>query len=191
MSATRLLVLGAIVQRGTAHGYRIRKDLDSWGAQLWGRIGQGSIYHALRRLEADGMIVADSPGEASGPARTRFSPTPEGSEHFRDLLERTLRSDEQDMASTMAGIGFMTTLPRARVITLLRERLAAQHRRRARVMDEHARHPGADWEHHIEAIRFWEQSADAAIAWTEGVVARLEAGEHAMADDEERPLLAD
>jgi DNA-binding PadR family transcriptional regulator len=49
MSATRLLVLGAVRQRGRAHGYQVRNDLEYWGAHEWSSAKPGSIYHALNR----------------------------------------------------------------------------------------------------------------------------------------------
>lgn len=184
MSATRLLVLGAIIERGSAHGYQVRKDLESWSADLWGNLGQGSVYHALRRLHADGLIVADDVAPStSGPARTEHSPTAAGREAFVSLLEEALTADGRDMAETMAGIGFLPALTRSRAVELLHRRIDAYRARRARVVSEYERHRDEDWAHHIEAIRFWAQSADEAIAWAEGLIARLEAGEYTMADD--------
>ncbi|WP_114853342.1 PadR family transcriptional regulator [Brachybacterium sp. YJGR34] len=184
MSATKLLILGAIIERGTAHGYQIRKDLESWSADLWGNLGQGSVYHALRRLQADALIVtADPVPGASGPTRTEYSPTPAGRAAFVELLEQALSADGRDMAETMAGIGFLPVLTRARAVELLHRRIEAYRARRSRVVGEYERHPEEDWAHHIEAIRFWAQSADEAIAWTQGLIGRLEAGAYVMADD--------
>ncbi len=185
MSATRLLILGAIVERGTAHGYQVRKDLESWQVDLWGNIGQGSVYHALRRLSDDGLIDKVESSEGSeGPARTEYAVTNAGREAFVTLLERALSSDGRDIAETMAGIGFITTLTRARAVELLRLRIEAFRTRRARVVVEYERHPNEDWGHHVEAIQFWAHSADSAIEWTEGLIARLEGGAYTMADDQ-------
>lgn len=183
MSATRLLVLGALIERGRAHGYQIRKDLESWQVDLWGNIGQGSVYHGLRQLEGEGLITRVRSERAAGPTRVRYRPTSAGRKAFVALLENALSADGRDLAETMAGIGFMTKLTRARVIELLRLRIEAFRARRARVVDEHERHPDEDWAHHIEAIRFWAHSADSAIEWSEGLIARLEAGQYTMADD--------
>ena len=183
MSATRLLVLGAIIERGTAHGYQVRKDLESWQVDLWGNIGQGSVYHALRRLSADGLIERADAGEGSeGPARVEYTATSAGRDAFVTLLERALCSDGREIAETMAGIGFITTLTRARAIELLRRRVEAFRARRARVVGKYEGHEDEDWGHHVEAIRLWADSADSEIEWTEGLIARLEAGAYAMAD---------
>lgn len=185
MSATRLLVLGAVIERGTAHGYQIRKDLESWSVDLWGNIGQGSVYHALRRLQSDRLIIAaDRARGGSGPARTEYSPTPAGREEFTALLAQAISADGRDTAETMAGIGFLPRLTRSRAIELLHQRVEAYRARRDRVVSEYERRPDEDWGHHVEAVRFWARSADEAIAWTQGLIGRLEAGEYEMADDQ-------
>lgn len=185
MSATRLLILGAIIERGSAHGYQVRKDLESWQVGLWGNIGQGSVYHALRRLAQDGLIDRMESGQgAEGPARVEYAVTSAGRAEFVTLLERALSSDGRDVSETMAGIGFITTLTRARAVELLRLRIEAFRTRRARVVREYELHPDEDWGHHVEAIQFWAHSADSAIEWTEGLIARLESGAYPMADDE-------
>ncbi|TDE09722.1 PadR family transcriptional regulator, partial [Jiangella asiatica] len=35
MSATKLLVLGIVHLSGGAHGYQVRSELQSWGAEIW------------------------------------------------------------------------------------------------------------------------------------------------------------
>lgn len=185
MSATRLLILGAIIERGSAHGYQVRKDLESWQVDLWGNIGQGSVYHALRRLADDGLIDRTDSGHGTeGPARVEFTVTSAGRAEFVTLLERALSSDGRDIAETMAGIGFITTLTRGRAVELLRLRIQTFRARRTRVVREYENHPDEDWGHHVEAIRFWAHSADSAISWTEDLIARLESGAYVMADDE-------
>ncbi|WP_275005448.1 PadR family transcriptional regulator [Promicromonospora iranensis] len=185
MSATRLLILGAIIERGSAHGYQVRKDLESWQVDLWGNIGQGSVYHALRRLAQDGLIDRTDSGQgAEGPARVEYAVTSAGHAEFVTLLERALSSDGRDVSETMAGIGFITTLTRARAVELLRLRIEAFRTRRTRVVREYELNPDEDWGHHVEAVQFWAHSADSAIEWTEGLIARLESGAYPMADDE-------
>lgn len=182
MSTTRLLILGAVLERGVAHGYQVRRDLESWQVGLWGNIRQGSIYHGLRSLHAQGLLVQVNAGE-DGPVKVEYRVTAAGRDAFDQLLEEALSSDGTDPAETIAGIGFMTTLPRARVLELLHRRVAAFRRRRESVVGEYEQHPDEDWGHHIEAIRLWAHSADSAIAWTRELITRLEEGAHEMADD--------
>ncbi|MEV1128400.1 PadR family transcriptional regulator [Agromyces sp. NPDC049794] len=183
MTATRLLILGAVRERGVAHGYQVRRDLQSWGAQLWGSIQQGSIYHGLRKLRDDGLLVETAAEAAGGPARTSYSVTEAGEVAFRDLLETALSSEEPDLAMTIAGIGFMTELTRERAIELLHARVDAYVEWRSRVVGEYERHSDEDWQHHAEAIKLWAYTADSALAWTNALIDRLEAGAYTMAGE--------
>ncbi|MFD6856149.1 PadR family transcriptional regulator [Rhodococcus sp. NPDC060090] len=184
MTATRLLLLGAVRGRTTAHGYQVMRDLESWSVDLWGSLKQGSVYHGLKRLRDQGLlreVASESP--AAGPARTAYSITEEGEKEFRALLEDALGSGE-DPAEIIAGIGLMTVLPRERVLNLLRLRLDALTVKRQRVVGEYERNPDADWQHHIEAIRYWAKTTDSSIEWTRELVERLERGEYTMAGEE-------
>jgi Transcriptional regulator PadR-like family len=101
VSAIRLLVLGAIRERGRAHGYQARSDLETWGAHDWSTAKPGSIYHALRQLTRQGLLHARqrAPSTAGGPPRVEYELT--------------------------AGVGFPNHLPRQEAIALLKQRLAA------------------------------------------------------------------
>ncbi|MXQ55014.1 helix-turn-helix transcriptional regulator [Shimazuella alba] len=125
MSAVRLLVLGAIVRRGIAHGYRVFQDITSWKAETWTNVKRGSIYHALEKLESGEMIVAEDSGDLTklGPSRTEYKVTEKGRAEFISLLESALKSNDFQLLS--AGIAFMEILPRQRVLELLEERLAS------------------------------------------------------------------
>src|SRR5918996_1312583 len=106
MSAIRLLVLGAVRQHGRAHGYQVRGDLEFWGAHEWSNAKPGSIYHALKQMAKQGL-----------------------------LLEALVRHD-QKIDELTAGVGFIVDLPRAEAIGLLRQRLAALEGWRAEVVRE-------------------------------------------------------
>ncbi|MCT1479061.1 PadR family transcriptional regulator [Microbacterium sp. p3-SID336] len=184
MSAVRLLVLGAVIDRGAAHGYQVRKDLESWRVDLWGNVAQGSIYHALRRLHSEGLIEqVDDVALPQGPARTRYRPTADGRRAFIELLEAMLSSDENTPEETVAGIGFLTKLTRPRAIELLEQRLESVGAKRDRVVREHELDPDAAWDHHVEAIRFWDQATSAEVAWIAQLLTTLRAGGYAMREE--------
>src|SRR5215510_6958844 len=80
MSATKLLVLGIVHLSGGAHGYQVRSELQSWGAESWAKIKPGSIYHALKKAAADGLLTEHAEPGNSGPER---------------VLYRVIRSEER------------------------------------------------------------------------------------------------
>src|SRR4051794_41067722 len=127
MSAIRLLVLGAVRQHGRAHGYQVRNDLEFWGAHEWSNAKPGSIYHALKQMAKQGLMLAHdvAPSTAGGPPRTEYELTDAGEEEYFRLLREALVRHDQKIDELTAGVGFIVDLPRAEAISLLKERVAA------------------------------------------------------------------
>lgn len=185
MATTRLLILGTVRELGLAHGYHVRRNLENNGVHIWAKIRQGSIYHGLRKLTEEGLleVAAEAKQSSTGPARTEYVITPDGEAAYFALVEDALRSETGDIAYTIAGVGCMSDLPRARVLELLRQRVDAYTHWRAEVVDSYEDSSDVEWLHHIEAIRLWAATADSAIAWTKDLIARVEKGEYSFADD--------
>ncbi|GAA5051410.1 PadR family transcriptional regulator [Nocardia callitridis] len=179
MSAIRLLVLGAVRQRGRAHGYQVRNDLEQWGAHEWSSAQPGSIYHALKQMAKRGLLLAHeiAPSTAGGPPRTEYELTQRGTEEFFSLLRRALVSHDQKMDVVSSGIGFLVHLPREEAVALLRKRVAGHAEWRKSVTDYYAPEGGSEQFGHIgEVMRFWVHSADAGAEWTLGLIERIEGG---------------
>jgi Transcriptional regulator PadR-like family len=74
MSAVRLLVLGAVRRRGRAHGYQVRADLEAWGAHEWSSATSGSVYHALKAMTGQGLLVVHETTPSVAGGHRRASP---------------------------------------------------------------------------------------------------------------------
>jgi DNA-binding PadR family transcriptional regulator len=187
VSATRLLVLGVVRMYGTAHGYQVRRDLLTWSADKWANVAPGSIYHALKKMAAEGLLEQVDAEPAFGPDRTGYRLTHDGETEFQVLLARSLsevHEDLQDGPALTAAITFLPTLPRARAISLLEHRLTQQQGQRANVLGVLTN--GAEWgqpAHVAELYRLWLGTLEATIAWTQSLVQSLRGGEYVMADD--------
>lgn len=183
MSATRLLVLGGVRRSGRAHGYEIRRDLISLGSDEWAHVNPGSIYHALRQLAKEGMLLAHDVEESdAGPPHTDYEITEEGRDEFLRLLRCAFATvDVRHPEMLTAGLGFLTELPRAEAIALLRRRLDGLAGWRSSVAPHLAEQDPDD--HLRELPGWWVHSADAATAWTRRLIERLESGAYVMADD--------
>jgi DNA-binding PadR family transcriptional regulator len=109
MNPTRLFVLGALARRGPMYGHQIRRDARMDRADLWSDVRPGSLYNALHRLAAKGLIEpvrTEQPGNL--PARTVYAITAEGHRELRALRaealqEVGLRPDPVDLALVMSG----------------------------------------------------------------------------------------
>ncbi|MFE0422356.1 PadR family transcriptional regulator [Streptomyces sp. NPDC058953] len=188
MSAIRLLVLGSVRQHGRAHGYQVRNDLEYWGAHEWSNAKPGSIYHALKQLAKQGLLLAHevAPSTAGGPPRVEYEITDEGAGVFFTLLRQSLTDWDQKTDSLSAGLGFMVELERAEVISLLRERIAQMEGWRSAVVDYYdpAQGPG-QFGHIGEIMHLWLSSADFGKEWTLALIGRIEGGAYVFAGEGE------
>lgn len=188
MSATRLLVLGVVRLHGETHGYRVGRELMSWGAKEWANVKWGSIYHALNKLTAEGKLREFVASGNETVARASYELTGDGEAELHRLLRGALRHAGDDQGLLCAGVTLMTSLPRAEVVGLLRERLTALEQA-VPELGESIRAADEEWgkpPHVRELFRLWQLTVDASAEWTRRLVTALEAGRYTMADDSPR-----
>ncbi|MGK5632395.1 PadR family transcriptional regulator [Streptomyces sp. URMC 123] len=190
MSPMRLLVLGAIRQHGRAHGYQVRNDLEFWGAHEWSNAKPGSIYHALKQMAKQGLLIAHdvAPSSVGGPPRTEYELTERGEEEYFTLLREALTAWDQKIDVLSAGVGFIVDLPRDEAIALLKRRVEALEGWRRTVTEYYTPGEGPERLGHIgEIMNLWVCTADAGAQWTRGLIERLENGAYVMAGEGEPP----
>jgi DNA-binding PadR family transcriptional regulator len=109
MNPTRLFVLGALAKHGPMYGHQLRRDARMDRTDLWSDVRPGSLYGALHRLAAEGLIEPLRTEQAGNlPARTVYAITAEGRRELRALRaealqEVGLRPDPVDLALAMSG----------------------------------------------------------------------------------------
>lgn len=186
MSAIRLLVLCAVRQHGRAHGYQIRNDLEYWGAHEWSNAKPGSIYHALKQMAKQGVLLAHevAPSTAGGPPRTEYEITEQGDAEYFMLLRAALTSYDQKLDVLSAGLGGIVDLERAEAVSLLKERVTGLARWRESVTEYYTPEAGPESIGHIgEIMNMWVHSADAGAEWTRGLITRIEGGAYTFAGE--------
>ncbi|MFF6891998.1 PadR family transcriptional regulator [Streptomyces microflavus] len=186
MSAIRLLVLGAVRMHGRAHGYQVRNDLEYWGAHEWSNAKPGSIYHALKQMAKQGLLLAHetAPSTAGGPPRTEYEVTEEGLVEYRTLLRDAIRSYDQNLDVLSAAIGFIVDLPREEAVALLKERVEGMKEWRDSVTEYYTPEEGPESLGHIgEIMNLWVHSAEAGAEWTRGLIERIEGGAYTFAGE--------
>ncbi|MFI7239778.1 PadR family transcriptional regulator [Streptomyces cyaneofuscatus] len=186
MSAIRLLVLGAVRMHGRAHGYQVRNDLEYWGAHEWSNAKPGSIYHALKQMAKQGLLLAHetAPSTVGGPPRTEYEVTEEGLAEYRTLLRDAIRSYDQNLDVLSAAIGFIVDLPREEAVALLKERVEGMKEWRNSVTEYYTPEEGPESLGHIgEIMNLWVHSADAGAEWTRGLIERIEGGAYTFAGE--------
>ncbi|MCE7079548.1 PadR family transcriptional regulator [Streptomyces sp. ST2-7A] len=183
MSATRLLVLGVVRMHGRAHGYLVRSELLSWGADEWAHIKFGSIYHALRQLAKEGLLKStDIP---DWPGRVDYEIVPMGEEEFFRLLRDALRQGNNRPVMLGAALVLLPALTREEAIGLLRERIASLSAEQGELIAKVDQSAGEQPQraHIRELLGLWEHSAAAQADWTRALIERLEAGAYVMAGE--------
>ncbi|MEU6570363.1 PadR family transcriptional regulator [Streptomyces parvulus] len=186
MSAIRLLVLGAVRQHGRAHGYQVRNDLEYWGAHEWSNAKPGSIYHALKQMAKQGLLLAHeiAPSTAGGPPRVEYEVTEQGTEEYLTLLRAYLTAYDQRPDVLTAALGFMVDLPREEALALLAERVRRIEEWRGAVTDYYMPEEGPGQLGHIgEIMNFWVHSADTGAEWTRGLIERVRGGAYTFAGE--------
>ncbi|MFI6644447.1 PadR family transcriptional regulator [Streptomyces sp. NPDC050504] len=186
MSAIRLLVLGAVRQHGRAHGYQVRNDLEYWGAHEWSNAKPGSIYHALKQMAKQGLLLAHetAPSAVGGPPRVEYELTEAGTEEFLRLLRDSLTAHDRGTDVLSAAVGFIVELQRAEAVALLKERVRGLEAWRAGVTDFYVPEEGPEPLGHIgEIMNMWVHSADAGAEWTRGLIERIERGAYTFAGE--------
>jgi DNA-binding PadR family transcriptional regulator len=109
MNPTRLFVLGALARHGPRYGHQIRRGARLDRAELWSDVRPGSLYGALHRMAAEGLIEAVRTEQVGNlPARTVYAITAEGRRELLALRAEAfrqvgLRPDPVDLAVAMSG----------------------------------------------------------------------------------------
>ena len=176
VSATRLLILGAVRIFQPVHGYFVRRELMTWRADEWAHLNPGSVYNALRSLARDGFLREDSDDN-----RTTYRLTADGETEFLHLLRRALwHIDPFGQDSLLAAISFMPALARDEVVAALEHRIAVietGHRSldydiRALTQD------GTKPPHVGELLRLSDAWQQGELEWTRGLLERIRGGEY-------------
>jgi DNA-binding PadR family transcriptional regulator len=104
-----LFILGALSKHGPMYGHQLRRDARIDRTQMWSEVQPGSLYSALHRLSAEGLIEplrTEQDGQL--PARTVYGITDEGRRELRALRAEALQEvrvqpDPVDLALAMSG----------------------------------------------------------------------------------------
>lgn len=188
MSAIRLLVLGAVRRHGRAHGYQVRNDLEYWGAHEWSSAKPGSIYHALKQMAKQGLLLAHdvAPSTVGGPPRVEYEVTEAGTAEYFTLLREALSRHDEKIDVLSAGIGFIVDLPREEAVALLKARVRALEEWRGTVTEYYTPEEGPESLGHIgELMNLWVHSADSGAEWTRELIERIEGGAYVFAGEGE------
>jgi DNA-binding PadR family transcriptional regulator len=163
------------------HGYEVRAELELWSAHWWANVAYGSIYFALRKMAAEGLLEVDSPGEPGGrgrAGRTVYAVTDHGRAEFERLLRGLWLDHRPGTDPFKVALTFMDRLPRDELLAALQHRQA---RLRGDVEGLDAlttlKRRGGAPRHVDEVLRLGAAQSRAELDWLTDVIAKVERGE--------------
>jgi DNA-binding PadR family transcriptional regulator len=121
---TRLLVLGLLSLRPMS-GYAMQQYLALNQTEQWAGILPGSIYHALKKLEAEHLVALQTTERTGNRLRAIYAITPAGDEEFRRLLWEAWGAPGLHFPIGLyAAMSFLEALPREEIQAALDEHIA-------------------------------------------------------------------
>jgi DNA-binding PadR family transcriptional regulator len=100
-----LVVLGLLADQ-PRHGYELRKEIASMRLRHWARIGDSTVYAALRRLERKGLLSRQTEATDGRPDRQVYRLTTAGRQRLTELIIAALESSEPAYSDRLVGAVF-------------------------------------------------------------------------------------
>jgi DNA-binding PadR family transcriptional regulator len=121
---TRLIVLGLLL-RGPLSGYTLGRYLQMSRTDLWAGILPGSIYHALKKLAAEGLVTLLDTEQTGNRTRAIYAITEAGEREYRRLLRDAWSTPGPHYPVALyVALGFLDDLPREEVLSALDQQIA-------------------------------------------------------------------
>lgn len=113
---TRLMVLGLLSVKPMS-GYEIQSALQVSQADKWAGILSGSIYHALKKLSAEGLVELESVEQTGNRSKAIYKLTETGREELILLLIDSLEQSSVMFPTTLyTGMSFLYLLPAEEIL---------------------------------------------------------------------------
>lgn len=181
-STLEMAVLGLLIQRPRT-GYAVRQEFSGTPMGHYSD-SPGSIYPALRRLEARGWIERrEEPGRSARPTRY-FAPTAAGRRAFMTWLRQPVTAEDvsRGMAGLVLRLAFMGPLLGPEGMRPFFESLRAELAAEAEALRGYLREHGAGLERSARyAVEHGLRVVEAELAWARDCLADLCGGQ---ADEE-------
>ena len=158
------------------HAYDVVREIERRAVRQWAAVGTSSVYQALERLAADGLLrrAPERVGGQGPGRRTVYALTAAGHRQLRALARSTLASEDHQRFDFDLGVGVaLTHLPLAEVREALerrRDALRARTERAAADCEWAARMLGA-W----AVLDHQRRALAAEVEWLDAVIARIAA----------------
>lgn len=172
-----LAVLGLLVE-GPKHPYEMFQTFVARSEDRIVKVRPGSLYHAVERLEKDGLVRATgTEREGNRPERTTYEITDAGQDRMLERITEMLAEWKYEYPEFPLAIAEAHNLPRETVIKLLQKRvleLRAQLELVGRSVD-HVEGKNLERKYWLEAS-YLRVIVEAETEWVENLITELENG---------------
>jgi DNA-binding PadR family transcriptional regulator len=121
-----LLILG-VLHRGNFHPYEIKRRLRNAMVECYTDVDVGTLYYAIRQLEAKGLITAVRKERvARGGVRTVYGISASGKRRFQQLLNEQFAAPGSVAATLYSAMLFLQFGDLRLIADLLRTRIARE-----------------------------------------------------------------
>lgn len=116
---TRLIVLGCLMQWPMS-GYQIQLILQVSQTEQWAGILPGSVYHALKKLEKEGMVMLKGTEKTGNRLKSIYEITPAGKDEFTSLLQEAWKKPYLHFPSNVySALSFLNDTQLEEVLPLI------------------------------------------------------------------------
>lgn len=107
----RLIVLGLLKNKSLS-GYEIQQILQTSRTDIWAGILPGSIYHALKMMDKEGLVEINNIEQTGHRIKAIYKITEKGEKEFVHLLQKSLEESSVLLPNTLySGLSFMQEIP--------------------------------------------------------------------------------
>ncbi|MDQ0229772.1 PadR family transcriptional regulator [Metabacillus malikii] len=118
---TRLVVLG-LLKRKPMSGYEIQQLLLTSQTDKWAGILPGSIYHALKKMDKEGLVAIEAVEQTGNRSKAIYKITESGETEFLALLKAAFKEKSVLLPTSIySAISFIEELPKVDIIEALEE----------------------------------------------------------------------
>jgi DNA-binding PadR family transcriptional regulator len=126
---TRLMVLG-LLRKHPMSGYEIQQFLQLSHVDKWAGILPGSIYHALKKMETEGLVAVESVEHTGNRSKAIYRITERGDEEYLRLIFEAIATPSITFPTDLyTGLLFHHDLPREQVLKALESHIEGLTRR--------------------------------------------------------------
>jgi DNA-binding PadR family transcriptional regulator len=177
--SVRLVILG-LLQRRDLHGYELKQIIEGQMGD-WTSIAFGSIYFALKKLAAEGLIEQVAlERDGNRPSRAVYSLTEAGRAEFHQLLRSIWRKPERHHHQIDIALYFYYALPSDEIEGHIAQRIEVT-RNVLEHVDRHREQILSDKRVPKMAKALFDHSSlhlEAELRWLSDLQAKLRSGEY-------------